>query len=400
LSEKDVLNANKIKCKECNGEFRVKENEFKSNEVLTQLIESQSHLSEEEISLKQELEESIQKFFQFYDEFIQNKTNLDMDVFNHFQEMRFQIDEHREELKKKIDDIALEMIDQTKKNEALYLKNLKESFSSFDDCKSLDTQCNEIEETFRNPNMLIQTIKEMQKKQEESLKDIKFKLTEMNQVKYHVKATNQFEPNPSLLNQEGDPSLFGLIKLNGYLLNFNPFKSEIISYQQSLELLNLCGFSLKDKWSLLYRATRDGFEPCDFHSKCDCQSNTLTIFKAKESKFIFGGFTTAFWDSSSGWKSDPSAFIFSLTNKNNKPLKMKIDPNRHKFAICCNSKNGPSFGLDIHISNNTNTTMNSFTSLGHTYTHPLYANRTNEAELFLAGSHYFLLDEIEVYQKE
>jgi hypothetical protein len=58
-------------------------------------------------------------------------------VFYHFQEMRFQIDEHRERLKVRIDEIALEMIDRTKKFESMYLKNLKASFCSFDDCKSL-----------------------------------------------------------------------------------------------------------------------------------------------------------------------------------------------------------------------------------------------------------------------
>ncbi len=42
-------------------EFVVKDREFKSNETLTQLIENQSYLSYEEISLKQELEESIRK---------------------------------------------------------------------------------------------------------------------------------------------------------------------------------------------------------------------------------------------------------------------------------------------------------------------------------------------------
>jgi predicted AlkP superfamily phosphohydrolase/phosphomutase len=74
----------------------------------------------------------MKKFFQFYDEFIQNQAKLDSDVFNHFQEMRFQIDQHREEIKKKIDDIALAMIDQTTKNEKLYLKNQKWNSCSFD----------------------------------------------------------------------------------------------------------------------------------------------------------------------------------------------------------------------------------------------------------------------------
>jgi len=42
----------------------------------------------------------------------------------------------------------------------------------------------------------------------------------------------------------------------------------------------------------LYRGTRDDFGSSDFHSKCDGLSNTLTIFKAKQSEFIFGGLGT------------------------------------------------------------------------------------------------------------
>jgi hypothetical protein len=73
--------------------------------------------------------------------------------------------------------------------------------------------------------------------------------------------------------------------------NINPFKSQILEgEQQCLELIDLCEFSPNDKWSLLYRGTRDGFGSDDFHSKCDGHSNTLTIIKAKESEFAFGGF--------------------------------------------------------------------------------------------------------------
>jgi hypothetical protein len=102
LSERDVRKVNKIKCKKCNEEYQVKDKEFKSNEALKNQIESQSHLSDEEINLKQELKESIKKFFEFYDAFVQNKTKLDSDVFDHFQEMRFQIDEQRERIKERL----------------------------------------------------------------------------------------------------------------------------------------------------------------------------------------------------------------------------------------------------------------------------------------------------------
>ena len=51
----------------------------------------------------------------------------------------FKIDEHRVKLKEKIDDIALDMINETNKYESMYLNNLqsKKHFepSSFDDTK-------------------------------------------------------------------------------------------------------------------------------------------------------------------------------------------------------------------------------------------------------------------------
>jgi hypothetical protein len=304
------------------------------------------------------------------------------------------------------------MIDQIKKCEKIYLNNLKENYSSFDDCKLLDTQLNEIEDTFRNPNLLILTIEELQQKKRESLNEIQVKLNEITKIKDNLKATNEFKPNLSLLNPN-ETSCFGSIKLNGYWLNVNLFNSEILTDESQLsELLKLCKFSPNSKFSLLYRGTRDGFGSNEFHSKCDGHSNTLTIYRAGESEFIFGGFTSVSWDSSNDYKPDPNAFLFSLANRDNIPLKMKINPYMHKYAIYCHSECGPSFGngYDIRIANNSNT-MNSSSNLGFTYKHYQYEQmrQTNEAtyrtyidmyRTFLAGSREFQLDEIEVYQKE
>jgi hypothetical protein len=64
------------------------------------------------------------------------------------------------------------MIDETRNFEKIYLNNLKERFSWFDDCTSLAIDLNQLEETLREPNLLIETIKEMQQKQDESLNEI------------------------------------------------------------------------------------------------------------------------------------------------------------------------------------------------------------------------------------
>jgi hypothetical protein len=391
-----IKNEYKQKCDKCNQDFEAKDIQFKSNKTLKELIENQTYLSEEEMSLKKELEQSIRKLFQFHDEIKQNKTKPQLVASNHFEEIRSQIDQHRDKLKEVIDAIALKIKYETKFYENIYSKSLIESFASFNHSKSLENELNQMEETFRNPNLLIETIREMQLKQEKSLNCIQLKLNEMNLVKDNLKSITEFQPNLSLFNQEGT-SLFGSFKLEGYT-NMNSFKSEILKGELQLsELIKLCEFSSNDKWSLLYRGTRDGFRPRDFHSKCDGHSNTLTIIKAKESQFIFGGYTTVSWDSSNEWKSDANAFIFSLTNNDNKPLKMQADPNEHEYSICCDPKCGPSFGFDydIYIAN---TTMYSYSNLGNTFKHPQYEKGTNEAQTFLAGSFYFQLDEIEVYE--
>jgi hypothetical protein len=200
-------------------------------------IKSKSYLSDDEISLKQDLEASIQKFFEFCNKFQQNKSKLESDVFDHFQMLRFQIDEHREELKKRIDDIALAMIDETNKCQEKYLKELKESLSSFDDIQSLENEMNGIEDTFRNPHLHIETIKQMQRKQKESLNGIQMKLNQMNQVEHQLKATNGFKPNlSSFIQKEEDTSLFGSLKLDGCWLNVNSFKGTILPKKPFLQV--------------------------------------------------------------------------------------------------------------------------------------------------------------------
>ena len=64
----------------------------------------------------------------------------------------------------------------------------------------------------------------------------------MSKVKDDLKATNEFQSNLSSFNQE-ETSLFGLIKLNGYWMNVNLFKSQILTNERQItELLKLCEF--------------------------------------------------------------------------------------------------------------------------------------------------------------
>ena len=204
-----------------------------------------------------------------------------------------------------------------------------------------------------------------------------------------------FEKNTNKI----DKSILGVTSLNNKILD-----SLIITDQIKLnQFSNICEFSLKQKWTLIYRASRDGFKADNFHSKCDDKPKTLVIIKSTNGN-VFGGYTEQSWSSPSNDVDilDTKAFIFSLINQDNRPLKIKCSPNN---GIRCNKDWGPMFGgkkgnSDIVIADASNLNSESFSHFGHYFKHPDYVFRSNKANSFLAGSHKFRVAEIEVYLKQ
>jgi hypothetical protein len=177
--------------------------------------------------------------------------------------------------------------------------------------------------------------------------------------------------------------------------------SLILDVELEKKLLLLCEFSLDSKWTLLYRASRDGFTSEAFHAKCDNKSNTLTIIKSSNGN-IFGGYTEAAWASNGSWTSYKENFVFSLLNKDNQAVKLKASA--EKSGISRNTNYGPVFGCqgagcDIFICSNSNSSPSSFSNLGSGYKHPVYLFGTDEAKCFFAGSFNFTVSNIEVYQR-
>jgi hypothetical protein len=149
-----------------------------------------------------------------------------------------------------------------------------------------------------------------------------------------------------------------------------------------------------NSWRLLYRGTRDGFGTANFHSKCDQQSNTVTIILTTGG-YIFGGFTPLAWDSGGAYKADNTgkSFLFSLKNPRNTELKI-FPLSNPSIAILCNSAYGPIFGgHDIQVANNCDQNTNSHTSLGNGYT-----NDTGiSGQQVFTGQYNFQVREIEVF---
>jgi hypothetical protein len=73
--------------------------------------------------------------------------------------------------------------------------------------------------------------------------------------------------------------------------------------------------------------------------------------------------------------------------------------NGDSMSIYCHAHYGPTFGngCDLFISDYANSNLKSCSNLGLNFKHPKYQFDTKEAKRFLAGSHHFQVDEIEVY---
>jgi hypothetical protein len=85
---------------------------------------------------------------------------------NHFLEIRCKIDKHRDELKEKIDEISLQMIDQVKAFERQYTTTNSDLTTKTTCLKSFDEEMQNLNEKLRDPNILIDDIRQIEQKQE------------------------------------------------------------------------------------------------------------------------------------------------------------------------------------------------------------------------------------------
>ena len=152
---------------------------------------------------------------------------------------------------------------------------------------------------------------------------------EMNQELNNLKETintiksNLFPIDSKIIKKNNDYN-FIVERLKKVKLNENQNKEQ----NQNVNININC--------NLLYRATRDGDEAKEFHTKCDKFNNTLVLVLTKKG-LRFGGFTCQTWEGKEVDKKDKNAFCFSLD-------KMKIyNSIKGKSAIFASPDSGPAF---------------------------------------------------------
>jgi hypothetical protein len=162
----------------------------------------------------------------------------------------------------------------------------------------------------------------------------------------------------------------------------------------------------QSRFKRIYDATTDGWGAKDFHRCCDKGWNlfkkkwTLTIVETTKD-FIFGGFTTADWETpgffeSYTYKRCPHSFLFSVNEGSKYPI-----TSGDKTAIQCWSGGcavfgGSVFSDELVIKSDSNNNTNSWCAAnGSSFNLP--AAKGSQYPSINGGEEHFQLKQFEVY---
>ncbi|CAM4842959.1 unnamed protein product, partial [Rotaria magnacalcarata] len=187
---------------------------------------------------------------------------------------------------------------------------------------------------------------------------------------------------------------FRLMSLLDVLANrFFP-NGTLLKFEHKKKLNEFYG-KTNQRWELIYKATRDGFDANAFHSRCNDKGPTITIIKSNNN-YLFGGYTAIPWASDGLGKNDTTAFLFTFTNPHSiPPTKYLIDSSKATNAVYHQIGIGPTFGSghDITLENASNTKSSSHTNFPNTY-----LDTTGKGSNTFTGAYYFTTSDIEVFK--
>ncbi len=258
---------------------------------------------------------------------------------------------------------------------SLIIKNQSKSID-----KSYDSLINEINELKKKSFE-----KDIQQKQwkeniENQIKELK---KENLELKKEIEELKQWKQNTENELKQYQQKIQIEQKIDSKIINSN---EEINLLSNRLKKNNQ---NKKVVFNLIYRASRDGDSPNDYHKKCDGKINTLCIIQTIKG-IKFGGYTETIINDS-GDNIDSNAFVFSLD-------KMKIYENlkKNECAVGHFKNWGPIFRRDAFAIWNQNFFSYNKHTLGS-------KNQSNFGIMDIDnelnnGETYFTVRELEVFQ--
>lgn len=293
-----------------------------------------------------------------------------------------------EQLKKDINKLAEELINQRKENENLKRQIELSGHTEKEQNQILRAENDQLKKQLEELNQL-------RAKDQIVILDLNKQNNELKQRLFKLEEISKKLENDLLNARESTSSSAKTTNSNegkyDFTINSNqPRKSvrgEIIHGKGEIEWISksINKNNKKITFNILYKATVDSDRAAVFHQKCDSSEKTLVLVETDKGK-RFGGYTTVSWKGDCEDKKDENAFIFSLDKK-------KIYENiKGEDAIGCYPKFGPTFlGCQIKIYDN------AFEKGGSTFEKGLNYNTAEDFEL-TDGEQQFGIKEIEVYQ--
>ena len=188
----------------------------------------------------------------------------------------------------------------------------------------------------QNKKEEISKINEIQKLINDSKKILNKQIS--NNKIYEQEINKQEKTKENLIKEIGvlEDKYSKLQKEYLYLKEENKFNSKIIKTQEEYNTLKQFLSSYNLKLKLIYRLSKDGFLPLNFHNKVKNIKKTLILLLLKDGNKI-GGFTSLSWDKI-GFQSDFYSFLFNLNKKKIYPIQNSIN------SIYCTPNDFPTFG--------------------------------------------------------
>ena len=295
------VNKNKFKCFFCHEEHEMPEKGLLINKGLFKVLA----LNPEEVfrgekvkKLKEfmnEIKENINKLTYGINNGVDRIKELCLDLMNKVQlkteEAIEQLNDHNKEMITEIEEFQKDCI-------TSYLANEKANDELKTNKQELEAFNLKWNEYLRQSAFSDENISEAIAKANELAIKAKQDLAKLDEFIFNG-GEMKFEKNENKLEK----SVLGLL-----VRQKSNCESTILSSGQMAELMSICKFPSDQKWKLIYRATRDGFDAKDFHSKCDSYQNSLVIIKSSNCN-VFGGFTEVSWSGSSIKKGYECIFI-------------------------------------------------------------------------------------------
>lgn len=175
-----------------------------------------------------------------------------------------------------------------------------------------------------------------------------------------------------------------------YRVNYDKQWFMSLSRWPGNSLLNALLSSVSKKvGEILYIASSDGEDVSQFHSACDGQGPTISVFLSSNGA-VFGGYTDQSWGVSS-WQTSSTSFVFRL-----RPTFERYDivSGQEDNAVYNTNSHGPMFGYwAIRIEQNPLSNYNSYTEPSYTGEATKYAIPSDDLYVLNDGERNFKLVE-------